>query len=218
MFGDLFKNKTEDIVNEKLKNITIGNRIKNIRLAKGMTLEEFGKLFNASKSSVYGWENGRNMPNKERLKMIAKIGEISVNELIGENNEPLSNLFKDFRKIDEIDFDNYIKENNSIVEYYSNGYYDIMNQYYYVFVGMATIVEKLLNNRNPEFDDKILDLGAEFFNLTLTRIEWKYLDHFVVNSFKLENININEFVLQYFTFNDFEKLYKVLISMVENRK
>lgn len=60
----------------------LGQRIKSIRLDKGMTLEEFGKLFGASKSSVLGWESGRNAPNKERLKTIAKLGDITVSQLI----------------------------------------------------------------------------------------------------------------------------------------
>lgn len=60
----------------------LGQRIKSIRLDKGMTLEEFGKLFGASKSSVLGWESGRNAPNKERLKAIAKIGNVSIERLL----------------------------------------------------------------------------------------------------------------------------------------
>lgn len=60
----------------------IGERIKDIRLNKGMTLEEFGKLFNASKSIVYRWENGTSFPNPERLKAIAKIGDTTVEELL----------------------------------------------------------------------------------------------------------------------------------------
>lgn len=60
---------------------SVGARIKSIRKSKGMTLEEFGKLFGASKSSVSGWEKGDNIPNNERLKQIAKIGDLSVSEL-----------------------------------------------------------------------------------------------------------------------------------------
>lgn len=60
----------------------IGERIKDIRLNKGMTLEEFGKLFNASKSIVYRWENGTSFPNPERLKAIAKIGDTTVEDLL----------------------------------------------------------------------------------------------------------------------------------------
>ena len=67
--------------NEYNKKI-IGKRIRTIRLEKGMTLEEFGKLFKATKSIVYRWENGTSLPNPERLKAIAKIGDTTVEELI----------------------------------------------------------------------------------------------------------------------------------------
>lgn len=60
----------------------VGQRIKSIRLNKGMTLEEFGKLFNASFGNVKSWEIGNALPNKERIKTISKIGNISINELL----------------------------------------------------------------------------------------------------------------------------------------
>lgn len=60
----------------------LGQRIKSIRLDKGMTLEEFGNLFGASKSNVLGWENGRNAPNKERLKAISQNFNISIERLL----------------------------------------------------------------------------------------------------------------------------------------
>ena len=60
----------------------VGQRIKNIRQQKGMTLEEFGKMFGASKSNVRSWEIGKNLPNPERLKTIAKLADISVNTLL----------------------------------------------------------------------------------------------------------------------------------------
>lgn len=61
---------------------TLGRTIKRIRLSKGMTLEEFGKLFNTSKVTVYNWEIDRNKPNKENLKLIADIAGVSVEELL----------------------------------------------------------------------------------------------------------------------------------------
>lgn len=60
----------------------VGLRIKSIRQEKGMTLEEFGKLFGAGKGLVSRWENGLSIPNPERLKSIAKIGDISVSQLL----------------------------------------------------------------------------------------------------------------------------------------
>jgi len=63
----------------------VGERIKEIRLSNGWTLEEMGKKLDTSKVSVYNWESGRNLPNKERLKAIAELGDITVYELLGRN-------------------------------------------------------------------------------------------------------------------------------------
>ncbi|MGM0275751.1 helix-turn-helix domain-containing protein [Enterococcus sp. AZ080] len=62
------------------KNIKmIGQRIREIRKKENMTLEEFGKLFSptADKAVVSNWENGKNLPNSERIKKIAEIGGVS---------------------------------------------------------------------------------------------------------------------------------------------
>lgn len=66
----------------KINKKAVGSRIKQIRTNKGYTLESFGKLFGASKSNVQKWETGFTLPNKERLATIAKIADITVNELM----------------------------------------------------------------------------------------------------------------------------------------
>ena len=60
----------------------LGRKIKIIRLEKGMTTKEFGKLFGATDSNVTSWEQGRTSPNPERLKAIAKVADMSVVELL----------------------------------------------------------------------------------------------------------------------------------------
>ncbi|WP_105964402.1 helix-turn-helix domain-containing protein [Apilactobacillus micheneri] len=62
-----------------------GNRIKKIRLSKGMTQSKFAESINKkeqtnkiSKGTINNWEHDRNLPNKERLKIIAKIGQTSI--------------------------------------------------------------------------------------------------------------------------------------------
>ena len=66
----------------KEEKVLIGRRIKEIRLEKGMTTKEFGKLFGATDSNVTSWEKGRTSPTPERLKAIAKIGDTTVEELL----------------------------------------------------------------------------------------------------------------------------------------
>lgn len=85
--------------------IEVGNRIKNIRKSKGLTLEEFGKFFeNADKSLVSKWERGKAIPNNSRLKMIAQFGDISVNELLyGSRDEQIYYLVN-------TEFNEYVKK------------------------------------------------------------------------------------------------------------
>ena len=77
-----------DLKDKALKR-AIGMKIHKIRLEKGMTLEEFGKIFGASKSNVRSWEIGKNLPNPERLKTIAKLADMTVEELLS----PIVNFY-----------------------------------------------------------------------------------------------------------------------------
>lgn len=60
----------------------VGTKIQMIRLSKGMTMEEFGKLFGAAKSIVYRWEKGQSLPCPNRLKEIADFAGITVQYLL----------------------------------------------------------------------------------------------------------------------------------------
>lgn len=65
-----------------INNIAIGARIRAIRLVKGLTMAEFGEMLSVRQSSVSYWENGRNIPNNQRIKAIADMANISVQELL----------------------------------------------------------------------------------------------------------------------------------------
>ncbi|WP_265460080.1 helix-turn-helix domain-containing protein [Enterococcus sp. HY326] len=67
-------------MSDKQNNIAIGTRIKSIRISQGLTMEDFGKKFTpkATKGTVSNWENGNYLPNNERLKRIAEIGNVSM--------------------------------------------------------------------------------------------------------------------------------------------
>ena len=70
----------------------LGHRIFKIRNNMNLTLDEFGKIINASKSSISEWEKGKNVPNRARLEVIAKKGNMTVNELLyGSIDEFLDN-------------------------------------------------------------------------------------------------------------------------------
>lgn len=66
----------------EVDNKKIGSRIKDIRLSRGWTLEDLGERLHTSKVTVFNWEKGRNKPNKDNLKKIADLGNITVDELL----------------------------------------------------------------------------------------------------------------------------------------
>lgn len=62
----------------------VGSKIRAIRKNLGFSMEKFGTLFNphASKGVVSNWENNYNLPNNNRLRKIAELGETTVEELL----------------------------------------------------------------------------------------------------------------------------------------
>ncbi|WP_346344612.1 helix-turn-helix transcriptional regulator [Levilactobacillus brevis] len=62
----------------------VGQRIKMLRISKGMTMNEFGGLIdsNVKSGTVTNWESGKNAPNKKRLKRIADLCGVSVDFLL----------------------------------------------------------------------------------------------------------------------------------------
>lgn len=61
----------------------VGQRIYDIRKTYGYSMEKFGELIdNAPKGSVNSWEKGVNLPNENRLEQIARLGNISTEELL----------------------------------------------------------------------------------------------------------------------------------------
>ena len=67
---------------EKIGKKAVGARIRAIRLASGMTLKDFGKIFGTNESIVSRWENSASTPRIERLKKIAEFANISVHDLL----------------------------------------------------------------------------------------------------------------------------------------
>ena len=86
--------------------MSVGNRIRDIRLELGETMEEFWKRFDTSKGTINNWEKDRNKPNKSNLKTIADVGKISVEELLyGDQCTKITvenKLFENLRRYIEI--------------------------------------------------------------------------------------------------------------------
>lgn len=72
------------MINLKDKEVkrAVGLKIQMIRLSRGLTLEEFGKIFNATKGNVLTWEKGQSLPRPERLTAIADFAGVTVQYLL----------------------------------------------------------------------------------------------------------------------------------------
>lgn len=82
----------------------VGRRINKIRISKACTLEDFGKILKAGKSNVRMWEIGEVLPNKERQKKIAKMGKITVKELLyGNIEKDVEEIYQALIKLPEAD-------------------------------------------------------------------------------------------------------------------
>ena len=59
-----------------------GEKIKKLRTQKGMTQEQLAEKLYVSRTAVSKWESGRGYPNIDSLKDIAKLFEISIDQLL----------------------------------------------------------------------------------------------------------------------------------------
>jgi transcriptional regulator with XRE-family HTH domain len=60
----------------------LNERLKNLRLAKGMTLQQVGDTFGISKVSVSTWESGKTSPDQKKLEKLADLFGSSIQYLI----------------------------------------------------------------------------------------------------------------------------------------
>lgn len=81
----------------KIDKKEFGRRIFNIRQIKGLTLEQFGEIkgLNTHKSIVLRWEKGLSLPRRERLDVLAKLGNMTVNQLLyGGSEQDIEELYE----------------------------------------------------------------------------------------------------------------------------
>lgn len=159
--------------------IKVGERIFNIRNNLNLTLEQFGKIdnLNASKSIVLRWENGTSLPNRSRLEIIAKKGNMTVPELLyGDVKEFIKNNFYELLKIastpifinDRFSVENkyeleelFFKKYNNVEnkKFDINYVQEIFTECYYSYS------EKIMNsiNKNLNLVENNIDLARHYY-------------------------------------------------------
>lgn len=67
--------------------ICLGENIRSLRVAKGITQEQFGYELGVSAQAVSRWENGATYPDITMLPMIADFFDVTLDELMGRGQE-----------------------------------------------------------------------------------------------------------------------------------
>lgn len=118
-----------------------GERVKQIRKSKGMTLEKFGEKVGVTKQTVSRIENGVNALTEQMLLSICR--EFEVNETWLRNGE--GEMFKERSPSEEVGY--YVEE---LLEYDGNG-----NPFYDMIIEMM--------KKYSELDDKSKAVIREYF-------------------------------------------------------
>ena len=71
----------------------LNERLKNLRLAKGLTLQQVGDVFGISRASVGSWESGTNQPDPRKLEKLSELFDTSIEYMMtgqsrGEHENP----------------------------------------------------------------------------------------------------------------------------------
>lgn len=155
-----------------INKLRVSERIFRIRNSLKLTLEQFGKLdnLNASKSIVLRWENGTSLPNRSRLEIIAKKGNITVNELLyGSIDEFLEN-----------NLENFILNNSNIAtDFLCFDFLEITKKYLKSKSKTINDISDIINLLEKDFN-KILDYALDDYIQSNLFLLEKY-NHLVLN-------------------------------------
>ena len=80
------------VLQKKPNKKEVGKRIFSIRKNMNLTLEQFGLILQVGKSNVSVWELGKSLPRREKSIEIAKLGKISVEELLYGKEKEIKDL------------------------------------------------------------------------------------------------------------------------------
>ena len=76
----------------EINNVTIGNRIKELRTSKNLTQEDIAKMVKESKATISNYEKGKVSPPIELLIKLAERYDVSIDWLCGLSNEEIPRL------------------------------------------------------------------------------------------------------------------------------
>lgn len=64
--------------------MNLSQRIRQLRLARGLTMEGLADQLGVNRSAVAHWESGKNSPRERMLRKLAEVLGVSIGELYSE--------------------------------------------------------------------------------------------------------------------------------------
>ena len=95
--------KDKNISEHNYKGATVGNRIKEIRMSRGLTQAQVADRLNLSEKTVSSWEVDRTEPSFENIQQLAKVFSCKLGELLGDSKitSEESVLLQKYNALDE---------------------------------------------------------------------------------------------------------------------
>ena len=131
----------------------VGQRIKELRLKTGLTLDELGNLLGTSKSIISRWENGISLPSPNKLKKITETLGVTLEQLFDGTDIISSEVMKNDKNIENI-FNYY----NFLTSHINGGIY---KQWSEATTPIVTLELDELNKLANELMGKELDLDTD---------------------------------------------------------
>lgn len=126
------------LVKEEVFFLSIGDNIKRIREAKGISQYKLAQMLNISQQSADQWERSLTNPRKSNIGKISSVLNVSVNELFGNvdtNNAANKLLLKDkiktlreAKNLTQSQLGKLINKSSQVISNWERGYTSSINQ------------------------------------------------------------------------------------------
>lgn len=74
---------------------SFGERLRFLRKSKGYSMDEFAKLMNAGKTTIYNWEKDNRFPDRDTLIKLADFFDVSLDYLLGRTDIKNAKIVED---------------------------------------------------------------------------------------------------------------------------
>ncbi|MEY8379518.1 helix-turn-helix transcriptional regulator [Ileibacterium valens] len=83
-------------------NSSFASRIRTLRKSNGLTMQELADELSISKAAVSQWENSGVVPRLDQLRKLSKLFRVSIEELVKESTEEISNQDQTMFRIQKV--------------------------------------------------------------------------------------------------------------------